>query len=105
MNFRSQHENLLCSTCPLFPETQAHILQCPAIVKILQWIDATSSRLDVNDIYSNVDKQINIAKIFSVIDEERTKLLKNNESDATNQKANSGWTIAPDAAVAIVSKL
>ena len=32
MNFQNQHENLLCSTCQLFPETQAHLLQCPAIV-------------------------------------------------------------------------
>jgi hypothetical protein len=105
MNFQNQHENLLCSTCQLFPETQAHLLQCPAIVKNLQWMDATNSRLDVNDIYSNLDKQIKIAKIFSVIVEERTKLLKNNESDTANQKTNSGWTNAPDAAVAIASKL
>ena len=60
-------------------------------------------------IYSNIvyviDKQIKIAKIFSVIDEERTKLLKNNASETTNQKVNSGWTNAPDAAVVIVSKL
>ena len=68
-------------------------------------MDATNSRLDVNDIYSNLDKQIKIAKIFSVIFEERMKLLKKNESDTANQKTNSGVTNAPDAAVAIVSKL
>ena len=103
MNFQNQHENFLCSTCHLFPETQAHLLQCPEIVKNLQWIDTNSSRLDVNDIYSNLDKQIKIAKIFSVVVEERINLLKNKESGTTDQ--NSGWTNAPDAAVTIVSKL
>ena len=105
LSFQNQHENLLCSTCHLFPETQGHLLQCPEFLKNLQWIDAISSRLEINDIYSNLDKQIKIAKIFTLIIEERTNILSKNESGSTKQKAHSAWTNAPDAAVAIASKL
>ena len=106
MNFQNQHDSLLCSTCHLFPETQAHLLQCPEIVRNLQWIDLNFSKLNENDVYSTLEKQIKIVKIFSRIIEERDNLLKKkDQSQNSDQKTKSGWPNAPDATVMILDKL
>ena len=31
MNYENQHSNTLCQICGHFPESQAHLLQCPQI--------------------------------------------------------------------------
>ena len=106
MNFRNQHDSLLCSTCHLFQETQAHLLQCPEIVRNLQWIDLNFSKLNENDVYSTLEKQIKIVKIFSKIIEERDNLLKKkDQSQNSDQKTKSGWPNAPDATVMILDNL
>jgi prenyltransferase beta subunit len=36
MNYENQHSNTLCQICGLFPESQAHLLQCPRITPMLK---------------------------------------------------------------------
>jgi hypothetical protein len=66
-NLENMHTNPYCSTCKLFPKTQAHLLQCPEIVKELETVLQGNSRINEDDIYDNLDKQVKIAKIYREI--------------------------------------
>ena len=68
--------NNLCSSCKLFPESQSHILQCPAIIPKLKLL---SAQLSEESIYGNLDEQLKIVKIYSLIFEERRKLMEESE--------------------------
>ena len=80
MNFSNQHENLLCSTCKLFPETQAHLLQCPQIVKNMKTVVMDHSKLSEEDIYGSLENQIQITHIYEEILEIRDKLIEEDSS-------------------------
>jgi hypothetical protein len=82
MNFSNQHENVLCSTCKLFPETQAHLLQCPQIVKHMKTILSDKCKISEDDIYGSLENQIKITKIYEEILSIRDKVI---EEDSTFQ--------------------
>ena len=69
----------LCSSCKLFPESQSHILQCPAIIPKLNLIAVQHCKLNEESIYGNIDEQLKIVKIYSLIFEERRKLMEESE--------------------------
>ena len=75
-NFPGLHSNEWCTSCYLFPESQSHLLQCPAIVVHLGYLAGTTSTLDEKDIYRSIEKQKVIVKIYSDILEIRESLEK-----------------------------
>ena len=79
MNFPSQHSNLMCKVCKLFPESQSHLLQCPQIVEKLQLL-SLNKKIDENHIYGNVEKQEVIVKLYMQIMKIRSELLDEEES-------------------------
>ena len=74
-NFKFQYTNLWCETCGLFVETQAHLLQCPELVKDLHYVDVTLSQVDEKLIYGNADQQLKIVKIYCDILDKRNEIL------------------------------
>ena len=74
-NFENQYRDVLCSTCRLFPETQEHLLQCPEIVKKMNVVNVKHSELNAEDIYSDIEQQIKIVKIFTQVLEIRRQLI------------------------------
>ena len=103
MNFENMHTNLYCSTCKLFPETQSHLLQCPEIVKELKTVVQGNSRINEDDIYANLDKQVKIAKIYREILEIRDKLMSN--EDKNSSQTILAGPLHTDAAVTVIDKL
>ena len=103
MNFENMHTNLYCSTCKLFPETQAHLLQCPEIVKELKTVVQGNSRINEDDIYASLDKQVKIAKIYREILEIRDKLISN--EDKNSSQTSLAGPLHTDAAVTVIDKL
>ena len=79
-NFSSQNQDDLCRTCKLFPETQSHLLQCPGIVPSLKIISVNSSEVNEEMIYSGVENQLKIVKIYNKIWEIRKTILENVQS-------------------------
>ena len=73
-NFKHQHTNLWCISCGLFTETQSHLLQCPALVTNLKFLNVKTSKLNENFIYGNLEQQEMIIKIYSDIIEVRENL-------------------------------
>ena len=76
-NFPGQHRNPWCKSCGLFQETQSHLLQCPELVKCLQYPAGRPSKLNENHVYGNIDQQKVIVQIYSDILEVRENLNKN----------------------------
>ena len=76
INFKHQHKDHLCLTCNLLPETQAHVLQCPEIVKHMKHIIKQDSKWTEDDIYGKLEDQIRIVKIYSEVLEIRNKLTE-----------------------------
>ena len=74
-NFENQYKDVLCSTCRLFPETQEHLLQCPEIIKKFNVVNVKQSEVNADDIYSHIEKQIKIVKIFTFVLEIRKQLM------------------------------
>ena len=74
-NFKNINQYPWCRSCGLFAESQGHILQCPELTKHLSYLVA--SKLDENDIYSDVEKQLIITKIYSDLLEIREKVTRN----------------------------
>ena len=66
-NFKNSKANPWCLSCGLFPETQGHILQCPELTQKLMYLKGKTSKLDENDIYRNIEKQLAITNIYSDI--------------------------------------
>ena len=81
MNFPKMYADTLCSTCKLFPESQSHILQCPAIVPKLNLLTVQPCKLNEVSIYGSVDEQLKIAKIYSRIFEVRSQILNDSEEE------------------------
>ena len=75
-NFKSSYQkNMWCRTCFLFNESQSHLLQCPAIVKKLKnEIDFKSIQYSM--LFSTIDDQVKIAKIYTVILKARLDLIE-----------------------------
>ena len=73
-NFPGKYGNLLCISCGLFQETQAHLLQCPEISKELQYLNLKLSTVNENFIYGNIKEQQMIVNLYSEILEVREKL-------------------------------
>ena len=65
-----------CTSCGLFPETQSHLLQCPAIVPQLAYLDGKTSKLNENLVYGDINQQQMIVKIFSDVLEVRENIQK-----------------------------
>ena len=76
INFNHRHKDHLCLTCNLLPETQAHVLQCPEIVKHMKHIIKQDSKWTEDDIYCKLEDQIRIVKIYSEVLEIRNKLTE-----------------------------
>ena len=74
LNFPGQHGDLWCISCGLFPESQAHLLQCPQIVTKLNYLIGKTSKLNEFDIYGDIRKQQVIVNIYSELLEVREKL-------------------------------
>ena len=75
-NFENQHTNNLCQTCILFPKTQSHLLQCPEIAPKLKLLSLQESDAEKQFIYGNIDQQLVIVKIYSIIWELRIQKLE-----------------------------
>ena len=75
-NFPGQNRNSWCTFCGLFPETQSHLLQCPAIVPQLGYLHGKTSKLNENLVYGNINQQQINVKIFSDILEVRENVQK-----------------------------
>ena len=75
-NFPGQYRNSWCTSCGLFPETQSHLLQCPAIVPQLGYLHGKTSKLNENLVYGNINQQQMNVKIFSDILEVRENVQK-----------------------------
>ena len=73
MNFPGPNTSLWC-TYVLFPESQGHLLQCPAIVVHLGYLTGKTSKLNENHIYGTAEEQKVIVKIYSDILEIRENL-------------------------------
>ena len=73
-NFKNEHKNPWCTSCGLFQETQGHLLQCPQLVKNLQYLRGRTSKLNENNIYGSIEQQEMIVNIYSDILEVRENL-------------------------------
>ena len=73
-NFSRQYENPWCTSCGLFQETQAHLLQCPEIVPKLKYLNLNFSKLNENLVYGNSVQQQMMVNIYSAILEVRENL-------------------------------
>ena len=58
----------------LFQETHGHLLQCPPLVKNVQYLKGQTSKLEEKSIYGNIEQQHMIVNIYSDIFEERENL-------------------------------
>ena len=76
MNFPKRFADTLCSTCKLFPESQSHVLQCPAIVPKLNLVAVQPCKLNEDNIYGSIDEQLKIAKIYS-----KSQILNESEEE------------------------
>ena len=68
------NENPWCTSCGIVEETQGHLLQCPPLVRNLNYLVGGTSKLNENDIYGKIEEQIRIVHIYSDILQEREKL-------------------------------
>ena len=76
-NFPALNKDPWCSSCGLFPETQSHLLQCPALVVHLGYLSGKTSTLKEHFVYGNSEQQHIIVNIFSDILEVRENLQNN----------------------------
>ena len=53
LNFPGANPNPWCISCGLFPESQSHLLQCPALVVNLGYLAGKSEKIEENFIYGN----------------------------------------------------
>ena len=81
MNFPNMYQDTLCQTCGLFQESQSHLLQCPQIVPQLKMVGLKRNEVDENFIYSNIDNQLKVVKIYTQIMQIRKKLLDHEEPE------------------------
>ena len=65
---------MLCDLCHLFPCTQSHLLQCPALS--VRMVVDNKLKLSEGFIYGTTDQQLIYVKIFSQFWNLREKLLK-----------------------------
>ena len=83
-NFKNAYFNndMLCDLCHLFPCTQSHPLQCPALTGSL----VVEKNIDLNDsfIYGTVEQQLLYVKIYKHFWDLREKLLK--QKNETNEE-------------------
>ena len=80
LNFGSMHkENPWCRTCFMVKETQQHLLNCPVIIKRLENVINLSSMRHCM-LFKEIEKQIEITNVFSVIIETRTKIIEENRN-------------------------
>ena len=68
------HENPWCTSCGLTEETQGHLLQCPPLIRNLNYLIGGTSVINENHIYGNIEEQIRIVHIYSDILPEREKI-------------------------------
>ena len=73
-NFRNKYNDNLCDICKLFLCTQAHILQCPEIVKNTSY--KNQEKMAPEMIYGNTDQQLKIIKVYQENLSIREHLLK-----------------------------
>ena len=90
-NFPGLYSNLWCTSCGLFPESQSHLLQCPAIVVHLRYLAGTTSKLCENHIYGKLEQQKVIVKIYSDILDIRENLQKTENVNLPQLGAQCTW--------------
>ena len=81
MNYGSRNEDILCEVCKLFPEIQSHVLQCPEITPKLNLVNLANLDLDEKFIYSNIENQLKITKMYCQVLEIREKILEERKSE------------------------
>ena len=73
-NFKELSNNLWCTSCGLFRETQGHLLQSSELVSTLNYLDVKPSRLNKKYIYGNIEQLQKMAKIYTDVLDAREKL-------------------------------
>ena len=68
------NNNMLCEICKIFPCTQSHLLQCPALTTKLI-VDSTVKLKD-SFVYGNVEQQLLYVKIYAEFWKLREEVLK-----------------------------
>ena len=76
VNFPKQHDDIWCQVCKLFPESQAHLLNCPEIVLELNLVSDVNEKLDEKMIYGDTHDKLKIVKIYKQIMETRKTMLE-----------------------------
>ena len=74
---KGQNKNPWCTSCGLFQETQSHILQCPELVKNLQYLRGKTSKRNENFVYGSLVQQEMIVKMYRDILEVMENLQHN----------------------------
>ena len=72
-------DNMWCRTCFLFSETQEHILQCSVLRDKVQHLSIDFSSVEYKMIFSNLDNQEKIVKIYHLLVQARCDILKLNQ--------------------------
>ena len=75
------YQDKLCKTCKLFPEMQAHLLQCPQIAPKLKLLGLQGKKIDENYVYSTVENQLQIVKIYKEVLEIRQSIIEDEEHE------------------------
>ena len=65
MNFPKISSDNLCSSCKLFPESQSHILQCPAIIPKLNLLAVQHCKLNEESNKGHIDEQLKILQFIA----------------------------------------
>ena len=68
------NNNMLCEICKIFPCTQSHLLQCPALTSKLI-VDSTV-KLNDSFVYGNVEQQLIYVKIYAEFWKIREEVVK-----------------------------
>ena len=85
MNFKSSHkDNIWCSICNLFPESQRHIGDCYVLRSILK-DKVNFDGFNYEHIDSTLEEQEKFAQVFHKLIEERRKLLNENDFQEEDQ--------------------
>ena len=73
-------DNPWCRTCLLFNETQEHILYCSEIRSKVKHLDLDFNAVEHSMIYSSLDKQEKVAKVFHTLLQARSDIIENSPS-------------------------
>ena len=86
INFKhSFGQNIWCTACKLFPESQEHLFSCVVIRKELK-DEINFEEVEYDDINGSLEKQERIAKVFSRIVEIKQNVSHSNNTSSLNDE-------------------